>query len=235
LVRKREDYYLVTNYHLATGFECNDSIKTDVEGSVPDELYVYFHQKRNDSFFRKVVYLYDKNGERNFFTIPSRSSNKMTINAREITDLVFIPLGKLDDNILKDTSNAYNKQISVIKSKSFISIWGFRTSKNQYPVCDTAILRSEMTYHKKNKYIYFTDHKNLAGDSGFPVCIQSNNRPEFMGIHSEGDSAEFYHKTFTKSVFDGTNQYFGVTISKSLLNMRWRIICLDGLIKYNII
>ncbi len=160
----------------------------------------------------------------------------MTINAREITDLVFIPLGKLDDNILKDTSNVCSKQISVIKPKSFISIWGFRTSKNQYPGCDTAILRSDMTYHKKNKYIYFTDHKNLAADSGSPVCIQSNNRPEFMGIHSAGASAEFFHKTFTKSVFGGTNnQYFGVTISKSLLNMRWRIICPDGLIKYNII
>jgi len=217
LVKKNNFYYLATNYHLLAGCEPTDtSIIRSKTGEIPNEIHICLHTKSDIPFYFSAP-LY-QNGNRTFISIPP-DLERLKATPREVSDLVFLPLGpNYRENVRMDTS-AMSENNEVIKKDDLIAFFGFRNAnivEKQFPIVDTAkvtysIFRKPI-YSNKGKFIFFNAHKPFEGNSGCPVYIEINNKLRFIGIVSGKNNIP---KFFSDN---SANQMLGNIISKSFIH-----------------
>jgi hypothetical protein len=214
LIKKRDQIYLVTNYHVVTEHSPGDTcIFVYLNKATPTQLRIFFYRKQKSAPPDSLICELYTNHKRNFISKANTDVRfQVGYGKRQVFDIAFLPINKntLPKDILIDTINLGTpSDITTARSdNAMISIWGFAglDRKIKRPSIDTArlVVSKQIPGNHLQVNPIFSVHRDLSGNSGGPVYVDSSDGVHFFGMHS----SEFYDTGSTnmviKTLKDGT-------------------------------
>jgi hypothetical protein len=226
--------FLVTNFHVLTGFSPNDN-----EPPIGDNIFFYIHEDYNTpGQFKKVHYRLFRNGK----------SVWVTSKKYPLADVAIIPLTNgVIENMKVISEKWINKNIKK-KPTSLVTLigypHGFYDQVNFLPIYKSGHIASEPDVDFEDQPNFVVDVSNYPGMSGSPVFmiksgawetedghIMGGETQEFLGIFSA--DYEKSEKYFLTNFLDGSiDAAKGIFIPKSLeLGVVWKASILVEMVK----
>lgn len=196
VVKQKDSYYIITNWHIVTGRNPNNNQSLSASGVVdPNKIRVWFHEENLGSWISCEINLINQDGKSLWLEHP---------HGREI-DVVAIPF------LLSPNIKVYDIDLSLsdfdlkIYPSEAVSIIGFPkgfTSAGKLPIWKTGHIASDIDIDWNGKPTFLIDATTKSGMSGSPViakrvCIyqtskgnQIGNAVRFLGVYSGREISE---------------------------------------------
>lgn len=190
IIKKGNSCYVITNWHVVTGRDPNNSKPLSSNGMIdPNKIVAWFHGKKLGSWVPHEIELINKDGNRLWIEHPRGKD----------VDVVAIPF------LMDPSIEAYEVDLRLsefdlmIYPSEAVSIIGFPngfTSAGMLPIWKTGHIASDIDIDWNNKPVFLIDATTKSGMSGSPVIAKRvsiyqtskgnsiGNAVRFLGIYS---------------------------------------------------
>jgi hypothetical protein len=187
LIKKGNNVFLVSNYHVLSGRPAQDTTQsTNKLGLIPNTIIVSF-QARN-RYIGSVFKLLNGD-ERLFVSFPANKETKRTI------DIAILPIVLPAEIMIKWFPVSKLKNKWLIPRSTTLTFCGFVNGENSegtYPSIFDIKTVSDRSFNQNDQFIFAYDSIGLHGSSGSPVYYIKNKIPVLVGIISSAPSPEYF-------------------------------------------
>ena len=225
LTKQDDQYYLVTNWHVATGRNPDSGALISSTGVLPNALHVFFPRETDEGVdfgsYQKIP-LFDVDGN------PQWREKKV---GRRYLDVVVIPVtlnSMFTPYCIEDSEEPFNENPLVeITSSLYVLGFPFGRQWGALPIWKKASIASEPEYEAEEGFPYFfVDSASRSGMSGSPVVL-FERRP--ITILEEKQGIMSHHFTKLIGVYSGR---IGVNdVGDVQLGRVWKASVINELIK----
>jgi hypothetical protein len=198
VVKKNENYFLVTNWHVATGRNPSDNLPLSRSGLAdPNKLKVWFHGQNLGQWVNREIDLVNRNGEN--LWLEHKLHERVDVIALQLTVTKEVKIYEIDLALA-------NFDLTISPSEA-VSILGFPmglTSGGKFPIWKTGHVASDMDIDWDNKPVFLIDATTKSGMSGSPViakrvgnyqsssaCVNAGDAVRFLGVYSGREADEY--------------------------------------------
>jgi len=166
IARKKNEYYLITNWHVLSGRHPQTNEIIDLQGQVPDSVWIWHHKKNLGNWILKEEKLYDISGKKRW---------KEHAEGRKI-DIVALKLENLTEDVEIHPFDLNLANADMIPEVAMpISIIGFPlgfSGSGKFPIWKTGHIASEPELNYNNEPLFLIDATTRGGMSGSPVVLR---------------------------------------------------------------
>ena len=162
-------FYLITNWHVATGRDADTKSCLNKNAAIPNKLVASFHSKTLGKWIDKEIPLIDDNGNNTWIEHPLGSA----------VDVVAIPLNDYTDTTMYALDLALADVDLVLMPAMPISVIGYPlglTSGENWPIWKTGHIATDPDIDfQPNRPAFLIDATTRSGMSGSPVVVRATS------------------------------------------------------------
>jgi hypothetical protein len=186
VVKRNESYYLITNWHVATGRNPFDNNRPLSPTGVadPNILKVWFHGRNLGNWINKEIELINEIGDKLWFEH----------ERCEQVDVVAVPFEVTEDITIYEIDLAIADFDLMIYPSEAVSIIGFPeglTSGGKFPIWKTGHVASDIDIDWEGKPAFLIDATTKSGMSGSPVIAKRVGIYQTSRINKVGNAVRF--------------------------------------------
>lgn len=182
ILRYRQKYFLVTNYHILAGQMPSWAQPNEpafIKGQTPNLVSVYFYNRDHVQLpIPRVYWLLNQDNTKRLFKIPKISPTGGVVDMAYLE----LPLDSIPKEALIDPVDVSSLNTNwLIPPKSKLIVCGFRgndSMKIKTAIIDTVITTADYTYSPKDKFIFARKTIVFEGHSGGLVYFTNRAKKE---------------------------------------------------------